>query len=330
MSDNRYCRPLIGCTPRMEQLRRDVALVAATNLTVMIQGEPGTGKDVVAQNIHTQSNRAGGPFVKVNCAALPDDLIESELFGSERGAFTGAMFRKGKFELAHRGTIFLDEVGELAMRAQAKLLQVAETQAIDRLGGQGPIPVDFRLVVATNRDIKKMIREGTFRRDLDDRLTMDRICVPPLRERLDDIPLLVEYFINEFVAQRQRLVTGASQQVLDLFLQYSWPGNVRELQNVIRNAVWKGQSELIRREDLPFDFAQSLAATPLKIGNHDETIKAVSRQLIVGALAQCGDNRTQAMKVLCLSRKRFYKYLKMHGLDGEPPNGSQETDWIDD
>jgi len=235
MMMNHHNPPMIGCSTPMEKLRGEIDQVAGMDLTVMIRGERGTGKDVVAREIHLKSKRAaGGPFIRVNCGALPEELVETELFGCSKGAYTGAEDRPGKFELAHGGTIFLDEVGELSRKAQPKLLHVTETLTVDRIGGRTPIPVDFRLIVATNRNLEEMVRQGTFRDDLYDRLNMFSIWVPPLRARLEDIPLLVDYFISDCVGQAKRLVTAAPQQVLDLFQQYSRPGNIRELRNVVK------------------------------------------------------------------------------------------------
>jgi transcriptional regulator with PAS, ATPase and Fis domain len=253
----------------------------------------------------------------VNCAGLPDTLVETELFGCEKGAFTGAEFRKGRFEQAHRGTLRLDEVGELSILAQPKLLRVIETREVDRVGGQRPIPVDFRLIVSTNRDLEEMTRTHKFREDLYDRLNMDAIHLPPLRQRRDDIPTLAEYFIGVYAPERQRVVTGISQQVLDLFLRYLWPGNVRELENVIRRAVFRGRTELIRVEDLPFDFVQKITAPRVKLGNYHELMQAYSRELVSASLTECGGNRPRAASVLGLSQSQFYKLVKAHRLNGE-------------
>jgi len=322
-------RPLIGCSAKLEEVRDEINRIAPTSAPVLIRGESGTGKDLVALEIHLRSERADGPFIKVNCGALPDDLIESELFGCEKSAFTGAAFRKGKFEQADKGTIFLDEIAELSMRAQAKLLQVTETPTIDRLGGQRPIPVDFRLIVATNKNLEDMIRNGGFRSDLYYRLNMDLIRTPPLRERLDDIPLLVDYYIALYVTEARRLVTGAAQQVIDLFQQYSWPGNIRELQSVVRKTVFKGKNEVIRLEDLPFDFGQKTAAPPVTLGNYQERMQEHSRQLVSAALQQCDGDVTQAANLLGLSRSRLYDLIKRHGLNGNSGHNGKQPGWIE-
>jgi transcriptional regulator with PAS, ATPase and Fis domain len=287
-----YHGPLIGCNAKAEELRHAVQRIACTNLTVMIRGERGTGKDLVAAEIHLKSDRAGS-FVRVNCAGLPDELVETELFGCEKGAYTGAtQSRMGKFEQANKGTIFLDEVGELSPKAQPKLLHVTETLAVDRVGGQRSIPVDFRLLVATNRNLEEMVHQGKFREDLYDRLKMDVIRVPPLRERMDDIPLLADYFRDRYANESKRQVRAIAQQVLDKFQQYLWPGNIRELQNIIRRAVYTSLTDVIRVEDLPFDFAQKMAAPAVKLGNYHELMQAYSRELIVAALRHCHDDRT--------------------------------------
>ena len=323
-----YHGPLIGCSATAEELRDEVQKVARTNLTVMIRGERGTGKDLVAGEIHLKSNRAGS-FIRVNCAGLPEELVETELFGCEKGAYTGAEARRGKFEQAHGGTIFLDEVGELSAKAQPKLLHVTETLAVDRVGGQRSIPVDFRLIVATNRNLEEMVRQGKFREDLYDRLNMDIIRVPALRERMEDIPLLAEYFRDRYANEAKRVVTHGSQQVLDLFQQYLWPGNVRELQNTIRRAVYRGRTEAIRVEDLPFDFAQRTAAPRVKLGNYHEMMQKHSRELIVGALTHCDGDRARAASLLGLSRSQLYRLVKMHNLDDDmSDNRSQESGWM--
>src|SRR5712691_5015397 len=198
---NPQTRPLIGWGEKMQGTRVEIETMAPTNMNVMIRGERGTGKELVAQEIHLKSNRATGPFISVNCASLPETLIETELFGCEKGAFTGSEFRKGRFEQAHGGTLLLDEIGEFSMAVQPKLLRVLQEREVDRVGGKTPIPVDFRLIVSTNRNLEEMTRTGKFREDLYDRLNMDSIRVPPLRERLDDIPGLCEYFIGVYVPQ---------------------------------------------------------------------------------------------------------------------------------
>jgi transcriptional regulator with PAS, ATPase and Fis domain len=315
----------------MDDLRADIQRTAPTDLTVMIRGERGTGKELVAREIHLKSNRSSGPFVHMNCASLPETLVETELFGCEKGAYTGAVFRKGRFELAHCGTLFLDEIGELSLTAQPKLLRVLETHEVDRVGSQRPVPTDFRLIVATNRNLEEMARAQKFREDLYDRLNMDSIVTPPLRERLDDIPVLAEYFIGAFTAQARRMVRGVTQQVLDLFLQYSWPGNIREFENVIRRAVYTGRAEFIRFEDLGYHFIQKATAEAPAVGNYRDVMRDTSRQLILNALTKTGDDRTKAAKLLGVSRAQLYRLLRTHGLNGhgaETDSEAEESEWL--
>jgi transcriptional regulator with PAS, ATPase and Fis domain len=322
-------RPLMGWSDGMEELRGEIDSTARTNMPVMILGERGTGKELVAREIHMRSNRSSGPYVRVNCASLPETLVESELFGCEKSAFTGAERRQGRFEQAHRGTLLLDEIGELSLLAQPKLLRVLETHEVDRVGGQKPVEVDFRLIVSTNRNLEEMARSGKFREDLYDRLNVDIIRIPPLRERLSDIPCLADYFIGVYVSEAKRAVTGVAGDVLDLFQRYVWPGNIRELENVIRRAVFKGRTELIKMEDLPDNFAQNAVASALKPGNYHEQMRAHSHQLLLAALTHCQGNRTKAAKLLGLSRTKFYRLAKLHGLDGgRDGNAGEETEWL--
>jgi two-component system response regulator AtoC len=326
---NHHSPPIIGCSERAEKLRSDIDEVARTGMTIMIRGERGTGKDVVAHEVHRKSTRSGCPFIKVNCSAIPSELVESELFGVAKGAFTGAVERPGKFEAAHGGTIFLDEVAELDWKAQPKLLHVTEAFTVDRVGGRAPIPVDFRLITATNRNLEEMTEKGTFRDDLYDRLNMATIWVPSLRERRDDIPLLVDYFISDCAAQAQRIVQGATEEVLDLLQQYSWPGNIRELRSVVNRCVFKGKTEWICKEDLSFDFGRKLATPALKLGNYDDQMREASRQLLAAALEQTNWNRSKAAKLLGLTRNKFYRLLKVHGLEDESSNnGHGDHHWI--
>jgi transcriptional regulator with PAS, ATPase and Fis domain len=323
---NHHQRPLIGWSAAMQDLRTEIDKTAPMDFSVMIQGERGTGKEIVAQLMHLKSGRANGPFIRVNSASFPDTLIDTELFGCERGAFTGAEFRKGKFELAEGGTLLLDEIGEISMTAQPKLLRVLQEREVDRIGGKHPIPVNFRLITSTNKNLKAMARNGQFREDLLDRLNQDSIRIPPLRERREDIPTLCEYFIGEFVPKARRLVTGIASQVLDLFQTYSWPGNVRELENIIRIAVFKGRSEEIRMDDLPFEFAEQIATARLPLGNHDELIQEYSRRLCIAALKHCRGNKTKAMKLLGVERTRFYRMLEKHGLLNKSSNNASGID----
>jgi transcriptional regulator with PAS, ATPase and Fis domain len=336
---NHHVRPLIGWSQKMLDLHAEIDTTAPTDMTVMIEGERGTGKELVAHAIHLKSSRASGPLIKLNCASLPEQLVETELFGCERGAFTGAESREGRFEQAKGGTLLLDEIGDFNLASQAKLLRVLEEREVYRIGGKKPIPLDFRLIVSTNRNLKEMARTHAFREDLYDRLSQDTIRTPPLRERLDDIPVLCEYLIGEYVPKARRRVTGVSEQVLDLFQSYSWPGNIRELENIVRRGVFKGRSEQIRVDDLPFDFGKNNSDGPVKLGNYRrlmrENSRHYSRQLVVAALNQCGGCRPDAAKLLELERKYFYKLAKIHGVDGQaadkapaPRRSTEDFGWL--
>src|SRR6478752_1943104 len=229
---------IIGESPRLRTVMSQAAIVAPTDSTVLLLGETGTGKGCIAKRIHYQSERRDYPFVAVNCAAIPLGLLESELFGHERGAFTGAISRKvGRFEIAHKGTLFLDEVGDIPLELQPKLLRVLQEQEFERLGGIRSIRTDVRLVAATNRDLGRMVEQGTFRADLYYRLNVFPIHIPALRERRDDIPILVRYFVDKFAKSMNRKITRIPESVMDTLVRYAWPGNIRELQNFIERAV---------------------------------------------------------------------------------------------
>jgi formate hydrogenlyase transcriptional activator len=229
---------VIGTSPALESVLREVECVAPTDSTVLIEGETGTGKELIARAIHNLSPRCGRPFVKLNCAAIPFDLLESELFGHERGAFTGAIAqRTGRFELADKGTLFLDEVGDIPLGLQPKLLRVLQEQEVERLGGTRTYRVNVRLVAATNRGLASMVERNQFREDLYYRLNVFPIQVPPLRERKEDIPLLVRHFVQHFARRMNRTVETISPETMEAFIRYSWPGNIRELQNLIERAV---------------------------------------------------------------------------------------------
>jgi formate hydrogenlyase transcriptional activator len=229
---------LIGCSPRFCSVLREVALVAPTGCAVLLQGETGTGKEVIARAIHDASPRRGGPFVALNCAAIPATLLESELFGHERGAFTGAMVQTiGRLQAAHGGTLFLDEIGDLPVELQPKLLRVLQEQQFERLGSSRSLNVDMRLIAATNRDLWGMVQDRTFRADLYYRLNVFPIELPPLRDRQSDIPLFVNYFVRKFSAQMEKSIDHVPDPVMEVLRNYSWPGNIREMQNVIERAV---------------------------------------------------------------------------------------------
>jgi two-component system response regulator AtoC len=244
---------IIGRNRKMQEVYELIQNVADKDINVLIGGESGTGKDLVAQAIHYNSHRRNGPFIKVNCAAIPDELIESELFGYEKGAFTGAFARRiGKFERAHKGTIFLDEIGDMSLATQAKVLRVIENRELERIGGKELIEIDVRIIAATNKNLKKECKLGNFREDLFYRLNVVSINLPPLRERKEDIVLLIDYFLRKFNKKFNKNVTGLSTDVMTLFTEYAWPGNIREMQNVMESAVALAKGDIIEIEDLPY------------------------------------------------------------------------------
>src|SRR5262249_24896994 len=245
---------LVGGSPAMDQLRQFIGRVAPYDVTILIRGESGTGKELVAHAIHAQSKRRRGPFIPLDCPALPETLVESELFGHERGAFPGATQRRlGRFELAHGGTLFLDEIGNLPLSTQMKLLRVLEDRAITRLGGRGQIPIDVRIVAATHVNFEEAIREGRFREDLYHRLNEFTIHAPPLRERIDDLPALVEHFLERIGDELGKRVPGMSPEALAALRAYPWPGNVRELRNALKRAAVLADGP-ITLADLPGEF----------------------------------------------------------------------------
>jgi DNA-binding NtrC family response regulator len=255
---------LLGRHPEMARIYQLITQIAQTPTTVLITGESGTGKELVARAIHRRSDRQGAPFVAVNMAAIPDTLVESELFGHERGAFTGAHARRlGRFELAHGGTVFLDEIGSLRLDLQSKLLRVLQEREVERVGGQRPVPVDVRVVAATNINLRAAVRERTFREDLFYRLNVVPLHVPPLRERREDIPLLVEHFVRKAARDCRRDVRGVSAGAVEVLARYDWPGNVRELENVMHRAVVLATSPVLHLQDVPLDVAMPEAGPRL-------------------------------------------------------------------
>ena len=291
-----------------------VKTVAPTRSTVLLTGESGTGKEVFARMIHDWSGRTGY-FVPVHCAALTATLLESELFGYEKGAFTGAAERhKGRFEVADHGTLFLDEIGEIDPATQVKLLRVLETRSFERVGGTETIKVDVRLVAATNRDLRKMVSEGTFREDLFYRLSVVNLELPPLRDRKSDIPGLIHSFIAEFARENERDVTGIAPDALAELVAYPWPGNIRELRNCIECMVVLAREKILRKSDIPE--AVRNHENPVPPGSaatapepEIETFENSERKLIEKALAECNGNRTQAAKLLGISRRTLHRRL---------------------
>lgn len=306
---------LVGQDRRFRDALALAARVAARDTTVLIRGESGTGKDLVARAIHAASHRSKGPFVRVNCAAIPENLLESEMFGYEGGAFTGARRegKPGKFELAEGGTIFLDEIGDVSPAIQAKLLRVLQEREFERLGGTKTIHADVRIIAATNRDLEALMREGKFREDLYYRINVISIYLPPLRERNEDIWLLVDHILRRHESTGGR-TWKLSTECMDLFQRYRWPGNVRELENVLEYAVTlAGDTEVIALEHLPEYLRRLYPGT-----GRAKTKQAKERDMLLKALEAAGNNRSRAMKLLGISRRTFYKKLKKYGLMDRP------------
>jgi len=301
---------IIAKSPRMKQVIEVIKVVAKSNATVLITGESGTGKELVARAVHSQSYRKDKPFIAVSCAALPETLLESELFGHEKGSFTGAHAqRKGKFETANKGTIFLDEIGEMSANIQVHLLRVLEEKEFSRVGGNELIKVDVRVVSATNKDMKQAVADGQFREDLYYRLNVVTIELPPLRERKEDIPLLAQHFLKKFAMENQKEITGFSPEATDFLLKYEWPGNVRELENAIERAVILAKSPYIESADLPQE-SLTLAQSVLSGKNLEE----IEKGHIINVIDETGGNYSKAARILGISRATLYNKIRAYQL----------------
>ena len=307
---------IVGTSSPMRQVYAQVAQVAGANTTVLVRGESGTGKELIAHAIHYNSPRAKKPFIKVSCAALPDSLIESELFGYERGAFTGAQTRKkGRFELAQGGTLFLDEIGDLNPSTQVKLLRVLQEREFERLGGTEPVKVNVRLIAATNADLEKAIAAGTFREDLHYRLNVFAIFVPPLRERKTDVLLLVDHFLERYGIEHGKHVKRISTPAIDMLMAYHWPGNVRELENALERAVLVCDGSVIHAHDLPPSLQTGEATGTVMSLSLSEAVDAYERDLIEDALKATRGNRVKAASLL-RSTERIVSYkVKKYEID---------------
>jgi two-component system response regulator HydG len=305
---------VLGASPRMEEVFRLLELVSPSEANVLILGETGTGKELVAQAIHHNSPRAQGPFVVVNCAALPETLLESELFGHERGAFTGAVSRKeGRFNLAHRGSLFLDEIGELTLTIQAKILRVLQTREFEALGSTRTQKVDVRIIAATNRNLEAMGREGRFRDDLYYRLNVFPINLPPLRERLEDLLLLADHFLKTYRAKNRRAVKALAPEVLQAFRNYPWPGNIRELENVIERGVIVCRGETLTVRDLPEKLQQ--AGWALSGEELELELPELERQLIRRTLEKVDGQLQAAAEILGISLDELDLKIRSYGLE---------------
>ena len=308
---------MVGGGARMREIFQFVSKVAPTGSTVLIRGESGTGKELVARAIHRNSPRAAQRFLAINCAALTETLLESELFGHEKGAFTGALLKKlGKLEMAHRGTLFLDEVGELPPGFQSKLLRVLQEREFERVGGTQPIRVDVRILAATNRDLESALAAGAFRRDLFYRLNVVSLSMPALRDHREDIPMLARHFVAKHGKRVTRRLEGLSREALASLEAYDWPGNVRELENAIERAVVLGTTELIIPEDLPEAVLDAPAASG-PIGEYHETVREEKKRSILAALGRAGGSYTAAAKLLGVHRNYLHRLVRNLGLKEE-------------
>jgi len=317
-----FDRPdIIGKSASMKALMDLLAMVAPSEATVLISGESGTGKELIARSLHDNSPRREGPLVTVNCAALAESLLESELFGHEKGAFTGAdRRREGRFKQADSGTIFLDEIGETSPRMQAKLLRVLQEKEIQRVGSEAVLPVDVRVVAATNRDLEKDVTDGRFREDLFYRLNVVHLTIPPLRDRQEDIPLLAQHFLNHYARRNRKTVKGFAPLAMDMLLKYGWPGNVRELENAIERAVILVSGEHLTDKHLPLRIVRQhpghvpaeVAAPPATDGNR--TLEDLEKDAIMATLAATEGNKSETARRLGISRKTLHNKLKAYDL----------------
>jgi two-component system NtrC family response regulator len=322
LKDRYKFEEIVSTSNAMEEVLNLAGRVAASNATVLLRGESGTGKELVAKAIHYHSPRAGFPLIKVNCAALPETLLESELFGHEKGAFTGAASRRiGRFEAADKGTLFLDEIGELSSSMQVKLLRVLQEREFERLGGNQTLKTDVRVIAATNRDIEKAIKEGTFREDLYYRLNVVSVVIPPIRERKEDIPSLIDYFVNKYGRENKKSITGISDEARNLLLRYDYAGNVRELENIIERAVVLSKKGIITGADLPISVRTAVQEHRLPAGRAqgslNETLDTVERGLILDALKESGGVQTRAAELLGISERVLRYKLKKYKLSGK-------------
>jgi two-component system response regulator AtoC len=320
---------IVGNSPAMQEVYKIIGKVAKADATVLITGESGTGKEIVAEALHYNSNRRSGPIVKVSCAALPETLLEAELFGHEKGSFTGAMTqRRGRFEMADKGTILLDEIGEMSLPMQTKLLRVLQERKIERVGSSLPIKVDIRIICATNKDLQRQVEQQKFREDLFYRLNVINIHMPPLRDRKEDIPALVEHFLAKHRYSATAQPAAISEEALKRLMEYEWPGNVRELENVVERAVVLSRGQIITSRELPFGDHEA--------GDHEEeggdevsveksyfkkAVAQFEKDMIMKALRDANGNRSKAAEMLGIYRRLLYAKIKEYALEGYPPKG---------
>jgi transcriptional regulator with GAF, ATPase, and Fis domain len=318
---------IVGQSRAMRAIFTQLLKVAPTDSTVLITGESGTGKELVATSIYEHSRRKGKPFVKINCVAIPEGLLESELFGHEKGAFTGATAqKKGKFEIANGGTVFLDEIGDMPEATQAKLLRVLQEKEFERVGGTQTVQVDIRFVAATNKDIQEFVREHRFREDLYYRLNVFALNLPPLRERIEDIPLLTEYFLTKVSSQ-----ISCTTEALQMLVKYPWPGNVRELQNVVERAAVLAESDQIGVNQLPIEIIERSSSSVMlicpaskkEIMKLDEHLDAIEKSMIIEALSKSGGIQARAAELLGINQRSLWHRVKKFGIDTDALKGKQ-------
>ncbi len=303
---------IVGNSPAILKVKETIRTVKDSESSVLITGETGTGKEMIARSLHYSSSIKNNPFVAMSCAAIPRELLEAELFGFEKGAFTGALSLKpGKFEAAAGGTLFLDEIAELEINLQVKLLRVLQEREVERLGSNKKIDLKFRLISSTNRDLKKEIKAGRFREDLFYRINVVHINLPPLRDRREDIPLLAVKFVKEMCVRENKMLT-ASDEVMDVFQKYHWPGNIRQLKNVVERAVLLAKGDKIAVKDLPVEYSRIRRLK--EINNSQLTLKEIERDAIRDVLLQCDGNKSESCRILGISRKAFYKRLSEYEL----------------
>jgi DNA-binding NtrC family response regulator len=314
MGEEIASRNIIGRSPRLIEVMDTLRMAAPSDATILIMGESGTGKELVADAIHALSRRASGPLIKVNCAALPETLLESELFGHEKGAFTGAVARReGRFALANGGTLFLDEIGEMSPALQAKVLRVIQDRSFERVGGRDTLRVDVRLLVATNRDLEQDVRTGRFREDLYYRLNVIPVVLPPLRERPEDIALLAQHFLARFAARNGRVIRGFTPRALEILTRYGWRGNVRELENLMERITIMARSEMVDIDDLPANIRADV--TPEEGGVvAGRSLRDLEKEAIVRTLEMTKGNRTETARLLGIGRRTLQYKLKEYAI----------------
>lgn len=309
---------LVGEGQKMKEIFQFLSRVAPTDTTVLIEGESGTGKELAARALHRNSPRSGKPFVAINCAAIPETLLESELFGYERGAFTGALMQKrGRLEVADGGVVFLDEIGELATALQVKLLRVLQEREFDRVGGTHPIKIDVRLIAATNRDLEEAVRKAEFRQDLYYRLAVVKLTMPPLRERREDIPMLTRHFVQKNARRCKVKPKPVSREAMATLVNYDWPGNVRELENAIERALVMGSSDMVQLEDLPESLLEQAPPEEMHEGQYHASLKELKRQLILGAVEQTRGNYVEAAGILGVHPNYLHRLIRNLGMKDE-------------